>query len=591
MQYQIEDIETIHQKFQKIINNQNYYNDPLTENKKQSYLSFINDCLKTDEKIELLKFKYKIENKNSSILKYARHLLEINILNKSEFNLLENKLRIKRGKSHSGVLVVTIFTSAYPSYFTTKGDFKSQSFSCKWNCHYCPDQPGQPRSYLEGEPGVLRANASNFDCCKQMWNRMEALYNTGHPIDKLEVLVLGGTWESYPYGYKKDFIRDMYYAANTFWEDEEYRRPKASLDTERDVNRNALCKIIGLTLETRPDTIDEKSIIEMRDFGCTRVQLGIQHIDNDVLDKINRQCPIEKTVKAVELLKNWGYKIDGHWMPNLPGSNPSKDRNMFIEVLLKQKKEIEYITSPIPGILDWSVYYLEYEDIQLDQWKIYPCEVVPYTKIEEWYKSGEFKPYDEKDLEDILLETKRIMLPWIRLNRIIRDIPTDYIMASGDHPNMRQTLYNKMKKKGWKCNCIRCREIKLQVIDEVVFRVRQYRSSNGTEFFISAEDATGDLLCGFVRLRHSDIQDFSWIRELHVYGLIHTTNNKDIIIDNNHTVQHKGIGLRLMELVKKISTHFKKTKIRVISGEGTKNYYKKLGYKECEYGYMEIINY
>lgn len=590
MEYNIQDIETIHQKFDKIIKNRDFVEDEiLTNDKKNSYKEFINYCINTNDEItnlSKLKLQYKISEKNSSILKYARKLIDTNIIKPEDLINLENKLRIKRGKSHSGVLVVTIFTSSYPSYFTTKGDFKSQSFSCKWNCHYCPDQPGQPRSYLEGEPGVLRANANNFDCCKQMWSRMETLYNTGHPVDKLEVLVLGGTWDSYPYGYKKDFIRDMYYAANTFWEDNEYRRPKASLDTERDVNRNAVCKIIGLTLETRPDTINEKSIIELREFGCTRVQLGIQHIDNDVLNKINRQCPIEKTVKAIELLKDWGYKIDGHWMPNLPGSNPSKDWHMFIECLLKQTKDVEYIKPIVSGVYDWSIYSLYSEDLQLDQWKIYPCEIVPYTKIEEWYKSGEFKPYDEKELENILLETKRIMFPWIRLNRIIRDIPTDYIIASGDHPNMRQTLGNKMKKKGWKCKCIRCREIKLRVIDEVIFRVREYRSSNGTEFFISAEDATGDLLCGFLRLRHSDKQDISWIRELHVYGFIQRTCNNTI--NSNNTSQHRGIGKMLLEIAKNISIHFNKKKIKIISGEGVKNYYKNIGYTEGEYGYMEI---
>jgi len=324
----------------------------------------------------------------------------------------------------------------------------------------------------------------------------------------------------------------------------------------------------------------------LREFGCTRVQLGIQHIDNDVLNKINRQCPIEKTVKAIELLKDWGYKIDGHWMPNLPGSNPSKDWNMFIEYLLKQTKDVEYIKPIVSGVYDWSIYSLYSEDLQLDQWKIYPCEIVPYTKIEEWYKSGEFKPYDEKELENILLETKRIMLPWIRLNRIIRDIPTDYIIASGDHPNMRQTLANKMRKKGWKCKCIRCRESKLGVIDEVIFRVRQYRSSNGTEFFISAEDVPGDLLCGFLRLRHPDKQDISWIRELHVYGFIQRTCNNNI--NSNNTSQHRGIGKMLLEIAKNISMHFNKKKIKIISGEGVKNYYKNIGYIEGEYGYMEI---
>jgi len=177
-----------------------------------------------------------------------------------------------------------------------------------------------------------------------MWDRMDTLYNTGHPIDKLEILVLGGTWESYPKEYRKEFIRDMYYAANTFWEEPSSRRIKASLAIERDMNRDASCKIIGLTLETRPDTITVQSILEARELGCTRFQIGIQHTDDEILTKINRKCPTHKTVRAIELLKDWGYKVDGHWMPNLPGSSPEKDRWMLVDQLLGQSRPVKYIT-------------------------------------------------------------------------------------------------------------------------------------------------------------------------------------------------------------------------------------------------------
>ena len=512
-------------------------------------------------------------------------LLEENIITKDDVLTIETKLRVKRCKSHSGVLVITIFTSAYPEYTDKNGNKIKNSFSCKWDCHYCPNQPNQPRSYLEGEPGVLRANTHEFDCVRQMLARMDALYNIGHPIDKLEVLVLGGTWYSYPLEYRKEFIRDMYYAANTYLS--KIKRARDTLEYERDNNRNASCKIIGLTLETRPDTITVSSIIEARELGCTRFQLGIQHTDDDILEKINRKCSTKRTVKAIELLKDWGYKIDGHFMPNLPNATPEKDRKMFMDELLGTIQPPEIIPSMIEGIHEWAVWRLVSPELQLDQWKVYPCEVVPYTEIEKWHKEGTYKPYTEEFMEPILLELKKNMFPWIRLNRIVRDIPTDYIISSADHPNTRQLLQTKMKANGWKCKCIRCREVKLvHMPDKVYYRVAEYNSSNGTEYFISAEDVTSDILYGFVRLRVKDVQDTAWIRELHVYGLIQKTVNKET--GESSSSQHRGIGKQLMAFAKEVAIKNGKKAISVISGEGTKEYYNKIGYTERRYGYMVI---
>lgn len=586
MEYVIEDIETIHQKFQAIINNNDeIYKNNLSIKEVDACGSIVSYMIEnpTSSKsiVEIKKDFGGTAIKNSVILKHARSLLE-----PKDTRLIEEKLRVKRCKSHSGVLVVTIFTSAYPSYTDASGEKITQSFSCKWNCHYCPDQPNQPRSYLEGEPGVLRANAHDFDAVRQMWARMDALYNIGHPIDKLEVLVLGGTWYSYPVEYRIEFIRDMYFAANTYWDAPIGRRDRKSIDYERDSNRFATCKIIGLTLETRPDTITVSSIIEARSLGCTRFQLGIQHTDEDVLDAINRKCSTARTIKAIELLKDWGYKIDGHWMPNLPKATPEKDRSMLVDQLLGTTAPSFMVPSMIEGISEWRAWSLATPELQLDQWKVYPCEVVPYTQIEKWYKEGTFKPYSEAELELILIDVKRQMYPWIRLNRIVRDIPTDYIIASADHPNTRQLLQSKMKANGWKCQCIRCREVKLTNFPEkIYYRVAEYAASNGTEYFISAEDCTGDILCGFLRLRMKDVQANAWIRELHVYGQLQITENDKKNTCGTHT-QHKGIGRQLMAFAKEIAIKSSKNAIWVIAGEGTKEYYAKLGYTEGKYGYM-----
>ena len=209
---------------------------------------------------------------------------------------MRNILITKRNKSASGVLVITIFTSPYPK-FTKNGNIIRQEFSCKFNCFYCPNEPGMPRSYLKSEPGVLRGNRNNWDCVSQMHDRMNTLQKIGHYVDKLEVLVLGGTWTSYPLEYREEFVRDMYYAANTFNSLE--KREKSSLDSEKRINVSSQTRVIGLTLETRPDTISKLELQRFRYYGCTRVQLGVQHINDDVLKKINRQCKHEKTVKAI----------------------------------------------------------------------------------------------------------------------------------------------------------------------------------------------------------------------------------------------------------------------------------------------------
>jgi ELP3 family radical SAM enzyme/protein acetyltransferase len=577
--YQIDDIESIHHKFQNLIQNQDVFFEHIKNEK--DVLSFLQDLLTNSvnniDHINFLKRKYRIPYKNSTLLLFAR---TCKLFTPEQLIQIESDLRISRGKSHSGVLVITIFTSAYPEYVDQNGILKKQAFSCKWNCHYCPNEPGQPRSYLQGEPGVLRANSHEFDCCRQMWSRMESLYNTGHPIDKLEVLVLGGTWESYPLAYRNNFIRDMYYAANTFWSNPEERRIKGSLAIERDANRDATCKVIGLTLETRPDTIDEDSIKQMRYYGCTRIQLGIQHLNDSILEKINRQCPTWKTIRAIQLLKDWGYKIDAHWMPNLPSSNPDLDKEMFLEQLLKQTKPIEKIKPLIPCD-EWLVYSLARPDLQMDQWKIYPCEVVPFTEIEKWYREGSYIPYGQTEMTELLMMTKKEIFPWIRLNRVIRDIPSDYIMASGDHPSLRQELLLKMKKRGWKCNCIRCREIKgHQLPSQLFYRVYQYQSSGGTEYFIACEDESANVLCGFVRLR---INEVAWIRELHVYGQLIKTISPTPLANK---VQSIGIGRKLMTMAEEIIKYYNIHKVLVIAGEGTKRYYEKLGYHEGEYGYM-----
>ena len=397
--------------------------------------------------------------------------------------------------------------------------------------------------------------------------------------DKLEIIVLGGTWTNYHKNYKDYFITATYYAANTYYE----KREMLSLEQEISLNENAKIHIIGLTLETRPDCISLAEIMEFRKYNCTRVQLGVQHTHNDVLKKIKRGHSIEKVYQAIKLLKDNGYKIDIHLMPNLPGSSYEMDKEM----------------------LEASLYD---ERLQVDQYKIYPTAIVPWTQIKEWYDNGEYKPYDDALLYELIKEFKKKVQKWKRLNRIIRDIPSTYISGGYKHEyvNMRQLLQDDMKKNNWCCNCIRCREIKDVSVNpsSINLDITSYIASGGTEYFISFESA-GKYLIGFIRLRLAGLaclaglagvtgvdkstqlpilHDCALIRELHVYSNLSNVGNN---IEASY--QHKGYGKRLIEEAERISKEQGYTKIAIISGTGVRNYYRKLGYTlKDTYMYKEL---
>lgn len=537
-----------------------------------------------------LRKKYHYSHKRSFLYQIFLYLYN-NTDEYTEDNRLKLKdiLKIKTARDQSGIISVTVFTSPYPEYIDDDGNLIKQSFSCKWNCSYCPNQPNQPRSYLNGEPGVLRANRVDFNCIKQMFIRMEALYLTGHDLDKLEILVLGGTWTSYPLRYREQFIRDIYYAANVYkYGFTSYRDP-LTLSEEKSLNTFAQCKIIGLTLETRPDTINKEEIILLRKYGCTRLQLGIQHIDDGVLKVNNRNCNTITTIKAIELLKNSGYKIDAHFMPNLPGSDFNKDDDMLNYQLLgvNSKKYLDY---------NWEVWDLRRPDLQVDQWKLYPCTITPYTDIKKWYEEGTYKPYLNDVLTELIIKTKKLIFPFIRLNRCVRDIPSDYVPQTEYHSNMRQEFEKLIKEDGWYCSCIRCREVKDGQYDpdNSITVVREYNASNGKEYYISRESKDKKILYGFVRLRITknqavhifpELKDCAFIRELHVYGKVQIAKiNEDKqqnqkTISNHNNSQHRGIGKMLMAKAEEIAKSNNYFKMSVISGIGTQEYYKKIGYR------------
>lgn len=535
----------------------------------------------------------------------------------------------KAVRSIYGVLVITTFTSAYPGM---DGNGNPISFDCQYDCHYCPKEPGQPRSYLSTEPGVMRAIRNKYDPIRQFDDRLGGLISCGHIPDKIEILVLGGTWSSYPVEYREWFIRQTYYACNTyfnrkravecekyidqnivekyaFWEKDEFLdyglvayllvwpimwllgfycqkiresmyhpvRECLDLKSERKINENNPRRIIGITLETRPDCINATEIKRFRSYGCTRIQIGIQHVDDEILHKINRRCQNRHNIRGIRMLKEAGFKVDIHIMPDLPGSSLEKDREMFD-------------------------YILSNPDLQVDQWKIYPCSVTPFTKIQEWYEKGEYIPYAETNWEgfkELLIYVKMNIHPWIRLNRIIRDIPNESIIGGNSVTHLRDVLKREMRNRNLRCRCIRCREVKNLVKDirneDMHLRVREYSASGGHEFYISIESQDESILYAHLRLRINEnprknifpeLQNASLIRELHVYGKLVGIGDKTSYTDR---AQHRGLGSQLLKKAEEITIENGLRKIAVISGDGVKEYYRNKHQYQDEGDYLTKV--
>ena len=427
----------------------------------------------------------------------------------------------------------------------------------------------QPRSYLSTEPAVLRANRNKFDPILQVYDRYKALDNCGHEVDKIEVIVLGGTWDHYPYNYRENFIRDIYYAVNSI---KDKNLVKTNLNSEIDFNQTkSKSRLIGLTLETRPDCVTLKQIKQLRKFNVTRLQIGVQHIDDTILDIIERGCTNDDTIRSTNLWKQNGGKIDWHLMPDLPGSSVEKDKEMFRKIF-----EVNSIHRVSKNHLK---YDLKYPELQADQLKIYPCEVTDWTKIKEWYDNGTYKPYSEDidKLIEVIVELKNNIFPWIRLNRIIRDIPNMNIIGGNSSTNLRQLI---LQRDDVNCKCIRCREVKsnFENIENAELFIREYNGLNSKEYFISYESPDQKILYGFLRLRinftneniiYKELEDCAFIRELHVYGKVVRHDDKI-----NKNVQHYGFGTKLMKKAEEIVAENNVKRIAIISGVGVRQYYR-----------------
>ena len=419
----------------------------------------------------------------------------------------------------------------------------AKPFPCPGKCVYCPGSPGAPKSYTVESPAVLRARSCDFDAGRQVEIRLKALAEMGHAQDKIELIVMGGTFLSYPYDYQYQFVRDCYDALNGI--------PSGSLEAARKSNENAAHRCVGLCIETRPDFCGEEEIGRMLDFGTTRVELGVQTLDDEVHRLTRRGHGVAEVITATRLLRDYGFKVHYHWMPGLPGSTPEHD-------------------------LELSRKLFEDERFRPDGLKLYPTLVVEGSELENWYRDNRYRPYDVEEMIDLLIAIKTLIPKYVRVSRLMRDIPTKFIIAGSKDLALRGTIRKKMRQAGLQCKCIRCREYGHRLRDG--WQVGRpgptrldYETWGAKEIFLSYEDAN-ETLFGLLRLRINEGR--AMVRELHIFG-------PEVALGERveGAAQHQGFGEGLLRQAEKIAREeFGSHELMVLSGVGAREYYRSLGY-------------
>ena len=433
---------------------------------------------------------------------YSRDQLISSYKNYCEKGFLEfddqilEDLKLKPSRTMSGVTVITVLTKPYP---------------CPGRCIFCPNDIRMPKSYISSEPGAQRAARNAFDPYLQTYNRLLALKNIGHNTEKIELIVLGGTWSFYPIEYKIWFIKRCFEAMNDFgFSDNRIEKPSmlvedpvkdkdaiitynSTIDFKKNVdnenatwdelfqeqlkNQNAKSRNVGLVLETRPDFVTPKEVLELRKFGATKIQIGIQSLNDKILELNQRDTTRTQIINAVNLIRAGGFKIHAHWMPNLYGSSIEIDKQDYLDL---------------------------FEIVKPDELKIYPTSIIKGTLLYKYFNEDKYKPYSNEELIDLLKFCLKNTPKYCRLTRIIRDIPSNEIEAGNKRTNLRQIIENDLIKEGTPCQCIRCREIKNTKVDfdDLEKNVIEYKSDTGTDYFISLE--TQNKIAGFLRLFLSD---------------------------------------------------------------------------------------
>ena len=494
--------------------------------------------------LNLLKKETAIQHKLSKI---PSNSLIIRSLRPEEKKKLLPLLKRKTTRTISGVTVIAVMTKPY---------------ACPQDapCAYCPGGPalGVPQSYTGFEPAAMRGLQNEFNPFLQVETRIGQLKAIGHEVDKIELIIMGGTFPASPLDYQEWFVKrclDAITGVNS------ENLEEAKKNAEHGAIRN-----VGITVETRPDWGKEVHVDHMLGMGVTRVEMGVQNPDDTIYRLVGRKHTVRDVVQSTRIMKDSGLKTVYHMMPGLPGSDRKKDLQAFKKIFTDPR-------------------------FKPDMVKIYPCLVLKKTRAYEWYREKTYHPYTSEAAADLVAEIKKNVPRWIRIMRVQRDIPANMIIAGVKKSNLRQLVQTVMEKKGYKCNCIRCREVGHRTgintrIDEdsIEMLVTRYEASDGLETFISAEETKNDILIGYARLRlpsekahrkEVKTKACSIVRELHIYGSLVPIGKH-----SNEAWQHKGFGSRLMAKAESITRkEYGLKKILVISALGTKQYYRKLGYR------------
>lgn len=445
------------------------------------------------------------------------------------------RIRMKPGRTLSGVTTVTVLTKPYP---------------CPGKCIFCPTDVRMPKSYLPDEPGARRALQHDFDPYDQVASRIAALNAVGHPTNKIELLILGGTWSSYRRDYQEWFIRRCFEAMNGV---ESETLVDAQRSNERSRHRN-----VGLVVETRPDHVDPDELAWLRYLGVTKVQMGAQSFDDRILDMNRRGHSVDETRRAVALLRSAGIKIVLHWMPNLLGATPTSDRQDFERM---------------------------WDGFCPDEIKIYPNQLLENAELYNNWQQGEYHPYSTEELIELIADVKRTIPRYCRVNRVIRDIPSTNVVEGNKRTSLRQDVQRFMKERGESCQCVRCREVRGRavMIEELTTEEIVYSAGGAEEHFLSFVTPE-DKLAGFLRLSLpgedspdvclEDLTGAAVIREVHVYGQSVQVGKKRL-----GAAQHVGLGRRLVRRAERIARRQGYERIAVIAAIGTRGYYAKLGYQ------------
>ncbi|MEO8581738.1 MAG: tRNA uridine(34) 5-carboxymethylaminomethyl modification radical SAM/GNAT enzyme Elp3 [Patescibacteria group bacterium] len=552
------------------------------------------------------------------ILSGYRYFVDQGILRVQSHEFLQ-KLQTKPVRTASGVTPVTVLTKPFP---------------CPGKCIFCPNDIRMPKSYLSDEPGAQRAERNQFDPYLQAFNRLQAFKNIGHSIDKVEIIILGGTWSFYPEEYQIWFIKRCFDALNDFGAgrndmerleklyqtkndklevesrtrnekvskkiidgetlertynqviSELYTAPDkllkldsdqtatwAELELAHKENETTQVRCVGLVIETRPDNISEAEVLRIRRLGCTKTQIGIQSLQDEVLEKNKRGHDVAATRRAFALLRQAGFKIHAHWMPNLYGSSPEKD------------------------IEDYKKLFSD-DDFKPDELKIYPCSLISSAELMQYYKKDLWHPYTDQELSKVLTESLMLTPEYCRLTRVIRDIPSTDIVVGNKKTNYREIAEKSLADQGLQSKDIRAREIKSQQVslDDLHLDEIHYSTSVSDEVFIQFITKERKI-AGFLRLSLpkrngfiEEIHDSAMIREVHVYGQTTQIGEAPTELAGKHDkAQHLGLGKRLIERAKELASEAHFNKLQVISAIGTREYYRKQGFQDGTlYQYIEL---